>query len=323
MSGSPPFHRGEIAAQRRYGKDERMQRVGSVVIRDFMPPQHRAFFDQLPMLFYAALDSDGRPWASVLTGVPGFVRSPNERQLQISAASVPGDPIRRALQSGADIGLLGIEFHTRRRNRLNGVITDASSNNIGIEVRQSFGNCPKYIQARTPGPVPAPHGTPMVTHSLTLLPSQVRQVRNADTFFIASHFSEGKGLANEGVDISHRGGLPGFVTVADNKRLTWPDYSGNFHFNTIGNLVLNPKSGLLFVDFDSGDLLLLSGSASVTWDGDDVKSIAGAERLLHFDIEQVVAVARGLPFSWSAAEFSRFLDGTGTRDHAGVRVEPD
>ncbi len=66
------------------------------------------------------------------------------------------------------------------------------------------------------------------------------------------------GGENGGVDISHRGGLPGFVKVAGDV-LTIPDFRGNWFFNTLGNLVLTSARLLLFVDFETGDLLHLQG----------------------------------------------------------------
>lgn len=302
-----PFHRGEIAAQARYGVVERMNRVGGVVIRDFMPEQHREFFAQLPIVFYSGVDDAGQPWASVLTGAPGFLHSPDPRELRVDAAPLAGDPLFASLRPGCSVGMLGLEFETRRRNRLNGRIAEIGRSGFAIEVAHSFGNCPKYIQAREAQPRKPRPGLQRVVRSDKLLPAQAALLRGADTFFIASHYTEGRGEANEGVDVSHRGGAPGFVHVSDDRTLTWPDYLGNYHFNTIGNLLLNPRAGLLFVDFASGDLLFLAGTAWVTWDGPELARFPGAERLLHFTVEQVIESRRALPFRWSAPEYSRFL----------------
>jgi hypothetical protein len=70
------------------------------------------------------------------------------------------------------------------------------------------------------------------------------------------------GIAS-GVDVSHRGGKPGFVRLDDDCTLIVPDFSGNCQFNTFGNLELNPRAGMLFVDFDRGNLLYLTGTAEV------------------------------------------------------------
>ena len=69
----------------------------------------------------------------------------------------------------------------------------------------------------------------------------------------------GRRGAAYGADISHRGGRPGFVRV-DGDVLTIPDFRGNRYFNTLGNLIAEPRASLLFVDFETGDLLQLQGS---------------------------------------------------------------
>lgn len=49
---------------------------------------------------------------------------------------------------GQRLGLLGIDFETRRRNRLNVVVRSLVGDRLDVDVLQSYGNCPKYIQAR-------------------------------------------------------------------------------------------------------------------------------------------------------------------------------
>ena len=61
-----------------------------------------------------------------------------------------------------------------------------------------------------------------------------------------------------------------------------PDYSGNRYFNTLGNLAVNPKAGLLFVDFANGDVLQITGRTEIVWDGVDVAALPGAERFWRF-----------------------------------------
>ncbi|MBZ4358990.1 pyridoxamine 5'-phosphate oxidase family protein, partial [Mycobacterium tuberculosis] len=80
--------------------------------------------------------------------------------------------------------------------------------------------------------------------------------------------------------VSHRGGMPGFVRVDDARTLTTPDFSGNRFFNTLGNLQHDPRAGLLFVDFDNGDLLYVAARAEIVWDGPLVASFDGAQRVV-------------------------------------------
>jgi uncharacterized protein len=114
-----PFHAGEIAIQTRLGFSEQIDRQGQRVIRDYLPEQHQQFFAQLSYLIAGTVDAAGHPWASILVGAPGFLASPDPHTLTINAWPLPGDPLTTTLQPGIDIGLLGIELHSRRRNRLN------------------------------------------------------------------------------------------------------------------------------------------------------------------------------------------------------------
>ncbi|MEG4343628.1 pyridoxamine 5'-phosphate oxidase family protein [Microcoleus sp. A003_D6] len=115
-----------------------------------------------------------------------------------------------------------------------------------------------------------------------------------------------------GVDVSHRGGKPGFVRPDDDCTLTVPDFSGNCQFNTFGNLELNPSAGLLFVDFDRGNLLYLTGTAEVIWEGALINDYEGAERLFRFHLDRGYRVEGSLPLRWSSPAFSPFLDRTGS-----------
>ena len=309
-----PLHKGELAVQARLGVQEKMDKAARRGVRDYMPEQHREFFAQLPFIAAAAVDADRQPWASLLVNPPGFITSPDERSLHIDAGIAWHDPLQPLLTSGTSIGLLGIEFHTRRRNRLNGVVTQATGAALDIRVTQSFGNCPKYIQARETSYV----------RSLVTAEGQIRRttrldgvacrlIAQADTFFIASAYF---GLRDEsaapyGVDVSHRGGKPGFVQIDGDDTLTVPDFVGNFFFNTLGNLILHPAAGLLFVDFSNGEMLHVAVDAEIIWDGPEVDAFAGAQRLLRLHVKQALHVVHGLPLHWSAPELSPFVMRTG------------
>ena len=308
------FHEGERAVQARVGVRDRIEEIGRRVIRDFMPDQHREFFGLLPFIVVGALDAARQPWATVLSGPPGFMRSPDPGRLLIDARPADVDPLAVALAPGAAVGLLGIQPHTRRRNRMNGVVVEARDGTLDAAVSQSFGNCPKYIQAREPVFVPGSRAVVTRDGDGALDAAGCALVQAADTFYIASaHPDAGRGPgSSRGVDVSHRGGKPGFVKVEDDGRvLTAPDFVGNFLFNTIGNLALEPRAGLLFIDFAAGDLLHVAVRTTIVWDGPDVQAFAGAQRLLRFDIARWRHIGGGLPLRWSAAERSPFLASTG------------
>jgi uncharacterized protein len=314
-----PFHGGEQALQQRVGLRERLAEVGALIMRDHMPDPHRELFGKLPFVLVGSVDADGQPYASLLAGAPGFAHSPDARTLAIEALPHAADPLARALRIGASLGVLGIEPHTRRRNRLNGAVSALHAKGFEIAVRQSFGNCPKYIQARHVQWVDAGAASATrVVEAGALDAAGAALVSAADTYFIASSVPPnqlGRSAAH-GVDVSHRGGKPGFVRVdrdADGvDTLTVPDFSGNNLFNTLGNLTVNPRAGLLFVDFAGQTLMQLSVDTEIVWSGAEVTAFAGAQRLLRHRVRAMRRIDGALPLRWSAAQRSPFLQTTGS-----------
>jgi uncharacterized protein len=315
-----PFHPGEQALQLRVGTRDRTEKFGRRGIRDFMPDQHRELFMQLPFVLVGSLDTHDRPWASILVGYPGFMISSDPRSLRVDAAAAQEDPLRANLVKGAPVGLLGIQLQTRRRNRMNGIITALDERGFTVRVGQSFGNCPQYIQARDPHFVAEPAGF-CAPHAWqaegpVLSASAAEIVRRSDTFFIATASPNARnGDTTDGVDVSHRGGKPGFVRVSEEAGqtvLTVPDFRGNNHFNTFGNITVNPRAGVLFIDFDSGSLLSLTGGAEVIFDGPEIQSFAAAQRLLRIRVQTGVWIKQAVPLRWSAPEQARQLEETGS-----------
>jgi predicted pyridoxine 5'-phosphate oxidase superfamily flavin-nucleotide-binding protein len=315
-----PFHPGEQALQERLGVRAAVERAGQRIIRPSMPDQHRELFAALPMIVVGSLDAARRPWASVLAGRPGFMTSPDPLTLAIHASPPAGDPLAANLQVGAPVGLLGIQPETRRRNRMNGTVASLGGA-ITVHVEQSFGNCPKYIQAREPFLAADPAtAAPRAIHAegAALSARAAAMVTAADTFFIATaaaRAGQPGAAASEGVDVSHRGGRPGFVRVSDEGGatvLTSPDFIGNFMFNTLGNLAVDPRAGILVIDFASGDLLSLTGAATVVWDGPELAAFEGAERMLRFVVGEGVLLDAALPLRWSAARPAPQLAETGS-----------
>jgi predicted pyridoxine 5'-phosphate oxidase superfamily flavin-nucleotide-binding protein len=305
------FHAGEQALQARLHPDlpARMQQSAGPAIRDFMPDQHREFFAMLPTLFVGSVDGQGRPWASVLSGRPGFVLSPDPRSLHVAAKPIAGDPLNDHLRLGAQLGLLGLQPETRRRNRMNGHIATLDDSGFTVEVEQSFGNCPQYIQARAPRFAAASETPRLLREAARLSPRAAAMLGQADTLFIATSAD------GEGVDMSHRGGRPGFLRVEEidgATQLILPDFRGNKFFNTLGNIALNPRAGLLVMDYATGDVLQLTARAEIVWDGPEVDSFAGAERLLRLTVEEGHIIEGGLPLRWSEPDYAPQLAGTGS-----------
>lgn len=308
------WHAGEVAAQRRYGLDERLAEVGRQVVREYMPEQHREFFAQLPMLFLGGLDDAGQPWATAVAGEPGFVSTPDQRTLRIEGGLAAGDPLEGLLRVGDHVGTLGLQPVTRRRNRANGVIESADNGVLTIGVLQSFGNCPKYIQAREHEAVAGADDAsraPRVRRGAALTAEDRALIASADTLFIASAHMAPSAGRGRGVDVSHRGGRAGFVRI-EGDELIVPDFAGNYFFNTLGNLSAWPRAGLLFIDYTTGDMLHIAADAEVIWEGEEVKAFTGAERLMRFRVREVVRNTAALPLRWAAPVMSPHLERTGT-----------
>ena len=252
------YHEGEIALQERAGSRLRAEAIGQTVL-DQMPPSAAEFLRQLPFLVLGALDEQGEVWATHLVGEPGFARPGGDRRILVDGGLLAGDPLAGTLrQAGRSVGMIGIEPRSRQRLRLNGRLEAADADRLALSTTQVYANCPKYIQAR--GFAPQPLRQPgKVRRSRVLDDCHRSWVESADTFFIATVHSD------QGADCSHRGGMPGFVRVRDERRLSFPDYSGNFMFQTLGNLEIDPRAGLVFADYPSGTLVHLTGRARVDW----------------------------------------------------------
>ena len=294
-----PWHAGELQLQAHAGVAARMDMVGRKVIRDYMPDQHREFFAQLPFVVVGAVDARGAPGAGILEGQPGFAVSPDPHTLRIAAMPDADDPLRAGLGLGKPVGLLGIELHTRRRNRMNGRIAAWDGKRFDVAVAQSFGNCPQYIQSRDFffARSPSLRFAAARDERAGLDDAARALISVSDTFFVASYADRDESVGGRAVDVSHRGGKPGFVRV-DGDVLTIPDFSGNRFFNTLGNLAANPVAGLLFIDFERGDVLQLTGRAEVILDSPEIPAFEGAERLWRVHVRRVVRRPGALALRW-------------------------
>jgi ferredoxin-NADP reductase/predicted pyridoxine 5'-phosphate oxidase superfamily flavin-nucleotide-binding protein len=296
---SSPFHSGEQVVQERLGVREIIEPWARKVIRSWLPDQHREFYRQLPFVVAAARDGQDRPWVTLLTGTPGFIESPDPGTLVFNGRVLPGDALEQSLGAGAELGLLGVELETRRRNRVNGTLVETGTGYLRFDVGQAFGNCPQYITERTWHPVDVSPADASAARHTELDRAMQDRIRQADTFFIGSGCNDAANSESNGMDASHRGGPAGFVKVGSPTRIVFPDYAGNNHFNTIGNLVVDPRVALLFVNFETGGLLQITGHASIDWDSSAVAEHSGAQRLVIIDIEEIVELADVLPLRFS------------------------
>lgn len=282
---STPYHEGEAAVQRRANEVASAERNG-VVIASTITRGASAFLRQQPMAVFGSQDEGGRLWASMVIGNPGFLEpSDDGRSLRIllgDAGRHPSEPLWRNITTDAPIGMLVIDLGSRRRLRINGRAS-ATADQLLVEVDEAYPNCPKYIQrrhlrrlgSRISLVADAAH------HGVMLDPERVALIRRADTFFVASRHP------TRNADVSHRGGNPGFVQALDVSTLRIPDYPGNSMFNTLGNLALNPRAGLVFPDFERGTVVQLSGTGEILWDQADPNQVSGGTgRFWDFHVER-------------------------------------
>lgn len=315
----PVFHEGEVFAQDTLGISKTIAQRTQGFIRPFMPVQHRAFFESGPLMMVGLLDQSGHPVALPVWGDEGFVRSPSETRLQLGlsqgAFALIDTLLGLDVNTGSKIGILGLELATRRRNRLNGVISHLKGSDIHVSVEQSFGNCPQYIHTRDTQKVSNLGALEKVTHKnvqryngLTTHLQQV--VSTAETFYIASRHATLGHNSNEGIDVSHRGGKSGFINVEANSLLI-PDFSGNKFFNTIGNIVLDGRVGLCFFENTTGTLHFIQGNATVIWETDTLPDFDGAERFIHITVENAISIDNLYPFRHEVITRSPAVDSTG------------
>jgi predicted pyridoxine 5'-phosphate oxidase superfamily flavin-nucleotide-binding protein len=278
------FHSGELDVQRRAGALAEAARLASMVSRGELRAGIGAFLTTATVAAITARDRAGRLWVSPLLGRPGFLQVASPTRLLINSTPPATDPLH-TLPVGQPIGLIIIDFITRRRVRINGILAAVGVDALSVDVEQAYGNCPQYIQQRRLR-IGSPHThdtRPEVFRADALRPEDIRLIQAADTFFLGTTHPD------SGNDASHRGGPAGFVRVMSD-RLWWPDYPGNNMFNSFGNLAVDPTAALLFADFHRGATLQLSGTAMVRWGdpataGDD----AHTGRRVEFTSQEVIA----------------------------------
>jgi uncharacterized protein len=298
-----PFHEGEIAVQERAGERDIACRHGAG-IGSRIAPGALSFLERQRLIAVSIAGDDNQLWTSVWGGAPGFVRSDDGQRLEVSTSMAivsSHDPVRTRALAGRDIGILAIELASRRRLRINGAI-DTGSSDLVVLVRESVGNCPKYIQRRQPTDVSPPESSVGSVERGHGLNDDMRAlIEGADTAFVGSVHPE------RGVDTSHRGGSPGFIEVVDAATLRMPDYPGNSLFMTFGNFAVDSRASLAVVDFERGRLLSLSGSAQLEFDADDPHQLTGGtRRFWTFSIREWVAFGLRPDVRWDLVEASPF-----------------
>ena len=277
------FHSGELAAQRKAGVEAEAARLRPMMAPGELRGGAPAFLAHASFAAVTARDGDGRLWTSPLIGPPGFLAATTPTRLSLRNVLPVGDPLH-GLPEGQPVGIVVMEFAAKRRVRINGTLAATDGGMLQVDVSQAYGNCPQYIHPRrisTESDVPAIDSD--IERGASLGADDIAQIRSADTFFLGTTHPE------RGNDASHRGGPAGFVH-ADHNTVEWPDFPGNNMFNSFGNLEIDPTAALLFIDFESGRTLQLSGRAVVDWEKSAARGDTG--RWVRFTTERVVGSRR-------------------------------
>ncbi|MDB6144454.1 MAG: pyridoxamine 5-phosphate oxidase [Pseudomonas sp.] len=311
-----PWHAGELLLQERAGVDAETRGHFTRFVRGSLSEQHRAFFPRLPFVIVGSVDPRGDPWVTVLEGPPGFAQSPDSGHLDLHPLLAADDPASIGLAAGEAVGLLGIQLETRRRNRVNGRVLIRQDNGLRIAVAQAYGNCPQYIHTHELEFSRDPRvAVPTVSEHFDGLDAEAQAwITHADSCFVTSYADEGART----VDVSHRGGRPGFIDV-DGDTLTFPDFFGNRFFNTLGNMLVNPRAGVLFIDFATGDVLQLTGRTEVFLDGPEVEAFDGAEQVWRLHVQHMVRRRGALALRGTMRDFSMEAERTSTWEESRLR----
>lgn len=326
-----PWHDGEIAIHKRIGGPERDNPTNPALT------QHAAIrLQQAPLLAVGTLDAQGRPWTAVWGGKPGFAAPLGSSMIGMKVdVDEVHDPVVQALcndksqgvdggqlQRGAGKMISGLTMDLDRRNRIKlcgrlvagSLVSKAPSDpenspsvaqgqiQLVTKIDQSLGNCPKYLNRKDIQP--SALSPKLISDSAALSSEATKLIAKADLFFMSS--SNG----HSDMDTNHRGGHAGFVRVRQTSdsqhQILWPEYSGNRLYQTLGNLEVTPLAGLVFPDFDTGDVLYLTGQTR-TLVGREANALLPRSNLaVELTVTRSLFVQQGLSFRGTPLEHSPY-----------------
>jgi len=299
------FHEGELMIQNKYNIHHD-PRLAEMMLKDHISNRYVAFIEHQSTIIIATEDEDGNQWTSMLLAAPNFVKVKSSKQLNLNLdklQTTTTDILFKNINPDSKIGILFIDTATRSRYRLNGRAS-ILRNVIEITVTEAYPNCPKYIQQRIPHIINDNSGLGNeVVKGSSLTQEFLSLIKQADTFFMSSRNSDGD------MDASHRGGDPGFIEILEDGILKIPDYSGNNLFNSLGNFMQIPKAGILFIDFDKGHSLQLTGATELLFDQNsdhDLYRTTNTGRYWLFKTKQWISTSFHNKIDWELVSFSPF-----------------
>ncbi|KAG4434833.1 hypothetical protein IFR05_009672 [Cadophora sp. M221] len=291
----------------------------------YLTPQAANTLIRAPLIALGTLDEEGRPWTTLWGGEAGFSRAIAQGIIGVrTTVDKKYDPVVKVLLgdkadgevvqvqgTGKMVSGLTINLETRKRVKLYGRMVAgalaATEEGVGevqlvVKIEQSLGNCPKYLNKKQIVPhVPQPK---LVSSDLQLPQVAVDLLAKADLFFISSSNHESD------MDCNCRGGPPGFIRIFSNTKdevtLVYPEYSGNRLYQTLGNLRMTPRAGLVVPDFETGDALYISGTAEILVGKQAADVISHTNLAVKIRVEATRFVSDSFAFRGHGGEFSPY-----------------
>ncbi|KAL1586455.1 hypothetical protein WHR41_05239 [Cladosporium halotolerans] len=285
-----------------------------------------------PLIAIGTLDKQGRPWTTLWGGEKGIsqpiaqgvigIRTPvvgkHDPVVEELVGSKADGAVVREEGVGRMVSGLTIDLETRKRVKMfarmvagalslrEDEATDARQHfaevQLVLKVEQSMGNCPKYLNKKR---IELAESDPKLVSDLPQLPQRaIDLLAKADMFFLSSanHVSD--------MDTNHRGGPPGFVRVVSNEPsgaiLCYPEYSGNRLYQTLGNLKVNPLLGICVPDYETGDMLYLTGTTDILVGPAAASLLPRSNLAVKITTTAARFVATALPFRGIPGELSPY-----------------
>ncbi|EXJ92956.1 hypothetical protein A1O3_01512 [Capronia epimyces CBS 606.96] len=298
----------------------------------FLTPRAAQQIQRYQLMAIGTLDENDRPWCTVWgSGQPPMAQPIGQSIIGIRTnVDATFDPVTEAIWKGKTDGEvlrlegdgkmmagLSIQLEERGRVKLAGKIIAGALNadtsppdqtkyrgnlptgqsgevQLVVKIDQSLGNCPKYLNRKRISSVrPNPR---LVSSSPRLTQEAIDLIHRADLFFVASAHR------HEDMDVNHRGGPQGFMRThqPDNPDegtiIIWPEYSGNNLYQTLGNLETTPRAGLVIPDFETGDVLYVTGNTETLVGADASAVMAKSKLAVRLKVTEARLVQEGLPF---------------------------
>lgn len=321
------WHEGEIAM----AKAMRVPDMDNPTV-PALSPQLANHARIAPLIAIGTLDKQGRPWTTLWGGEKGISQPIAQGILGIRSQVVrQHDPVVEELVGkegdgtvvreegvGRMVSGLTIDLETRKRTKLYGrMVAGALSMRedeatetqqhvaevqLVLKIEQSLGNCPKYLNKKH---VELAESNPGLVSDSPQLPQRALDLLSkADLFFLSSANHD------QDMDTNHRGGPAGFVRIISNDPsgavLCYPEYSGNRLYQTLGNLKVNPVVGICVPDFDTRDMLYLTGTTEILIGPDAAQVLPRSNLAVRITTTAARFVATALPFRGISGETSPY-----------------